>query len=148
MKETSESLSNRKGLRAVSLHYANDAESGYSRVNTRSGFSYHDTSGKRITDAEGPGNRPAGCRRSYVHPPVVRAHREGDFADLWDAAATGEPAADATRAPRRTPRNVLVGLGGRVCNCRSRLTSVTCALKVARSCHALTAGRWARSDRL
>lgn len=36
------------------------------------------------------GNTPAVCRRSYIHPSVIRAYREGRFAELWDAAATCE----------------------------------------------------------
>ena len=36
------------------------------------------------------GNTPAVCRRSYIHPLVIRAYREGCFAELWDAAATCE----------------------------------------------------------
>jgi DNA topoisomerase-1 len=36
------------------------------------------------------GNTPAVCRRSYIHPLIVQAYREGSFAELWDAAATCE----------------------------------------------------------
>lgn len=36
------------------------------------------------------GNTPAICRRSYIHPLLVRAYREGKFAELWDAAARCE----------------------------------------------------------
>ena len=34
------------------------------------------------------GNTPAVCRRSYIHPSVIRAYREERFTELWDAAAT------------------------------------------------------------
>jgi DNA topoisomerase-1 len=50
--EIPDSVPNRKILRAVSLRYANDSESGYTRVKARSGFSYRDTAGKKVTDAD------------------------------------------------------------------------------------------------
>jgi DNA topoisomerase-1 len=49
--EGSGSASDRKALRMVALRYANDSESGYSRMKMRAGFSYRDASGKRITAA-------------------------------------------------------------------------------------------------
>lgn len=66
--ETSDSVSNRVALRAVALRYAHDSESGYSRLKTRAGFSYHDTSGKRIADDA------TLCRIEGLHIPPAWEH--------------------------------------------------------------------------
>jgi DNA topoisomerase-1 len=59
------------------------------------------------------GNRPAICRKYYVHPVVIQSFLEGTLRDTLDDAVEDSPAADESNGLRRLEAQVLRLLKGR-----------------------------------